>query len=339
MIDHRNDPAWIGGISESELLGDPPIAVGSRVRRVASFLGRRIEYGARVGCASAVRRLGSVVMSRYATPEEEWAALLAGTHPHLHESSPLRFIPSGPRCRFCKAPFGAPGSVVLRRYGYSPWPKQPKICARCFRGLELQSRSCPGSSADAGIGGAEVELSMLFADVRGSSALARRMPALEFTRLMKRFYRTSSEVLFEADAVVEKFVGDEVVGLFIPFLAGSDHARRAVEAGEALLKATGHGHGGDPWVPIGAGVHTGTAFVGIVSSAEGTSDFTALGDPVNVAAHLASMAGPGEVLVTDEAVAAARLRTDGIERREVSLKGRPAHTVVLRGDTRAPADR
>jgi hypothetical protein len=44
VIDHRNDPAWIGGISESELLGDPPIAVGSRVRRVTSFLGRRIEY-------------------------------------------------------------------------------------------------------------------------------------------------------------------------------------------------------------------------------------------------------------------------------------------------------
>lgn len=44
VMDHRNDPVWIGGISESELLGEPPIAVGSRVRRVASFLGKRIEY-------------------------------------------------------------------------------------------------------------------------------------------------------------------------------------------------------------------------------------------------------------------------------------------------------
>ena len=44
VVDNRNDPAWIGGISESELLGDPPITVGSRVRRVASFMGRRIEY-------------------------------------------------------------------------------------------------------------------------------------------------------------------------------------------------------------------------------------------------------------------------------------------------------
>lgn len=44
VVDQRNDPIWIGGISESELVGDPPIRVGSRVRRVASFLGKRIEY-------------------------------------------------------------------------------------------------------------------------------------------------------------------------------------------------------------------------------------------------------------------------------------------------------
>jgi uncharacterized membrane protein len=43
-MDHRNDPVWIGAVSESELLGEPPIVEGSRVRRAASFLGKRIEY-------------------------------------------------------------------------------------------------------------------------------------------------------------------------------------------------------------------------------------------------------------------------------------------------------
>jgi hypothetical protein len=43
-MDPANDPVWIGGISEAELLGEPPIEKGSRVRRIASFLGRRIEY-------------------------------------------------------------------------------------------------------------------------------------------------------------------------------------------------------------------------------------------------------------------------------------------------------
>src|SRR4051794_25397879 len=44
MTDPGNDPAWIGGLREAELLGEPPVGVGSRVRRVASFLGRRIVY-------------------------------------------------------------------------------------------------------------------------------------------------------------------------------------------------------------------------------------------------------------------------------------------------------
>jgi uncharacterized membrane protein len=44
VVDNRNDPVWISGISESQLLGDPPLGIGSLVRRVASFMGRRIEY-------------------------------------------------------------------------------------------------------------------------------------------------------------------------------------------------------------------------------------------------------------------------------------------------------
>jgi adenylate cyclase len=169
---------------------------------------------------------------------------------------------------------------------------------------------------------------MLFADVRGSSKLARQMPVFEFTRLMNRFYNVSRDVLIQHDAVIEKFVGDEVVGLFLPFLAGPDHARRATEAADALLRATGHGSEDRPWVPLGAGVHTGIAFVGIVGSAD-ASDFTALGDPVNIAAHLASHAAIGEILVTTEAAAAASLPSDGLEHRNVSLKGHLVDAVVV----------
>lgn len=275
-------------------------------------------------------------MAEYATPEEEWRDFLAGTHPHLQHASPLRFIPSRPRCKLCRAPFGHPGAFVLRRYGYTPWDKNPKICGRCFKSISAQARACPGGE-DREIGGAEVEISMLFADVRGSSRLAREMPALDFTRLMHRFYRASSDVLIEADAIIEKFVGDEVVGLFIPFLAGADHARKAIEAAAALLRSTGHGREEAPWVPLGAGVHTGRAFVGIVSSAEGTSDFTALGDAMNIAAHLASQAAIGEVLVTDAAVAAAALPVDELERRRLSLKGHPVDAVVVEAGRVAPA--
>lgn len=266
-------------------------------------------------------------MTTYATPEEEWGALLSGTHPHLQDKSPLRFIPSNPRCKLCSAPFGRPGAFVLRRYGYSPWEKNPRICGRCFKNIGAAAKMCPTSDDDRGVNGAEVELTMLFADVRGSSKLARQMPTREFTRLMNRFYSVSKDVLVEADAIIEKFVGDAVVALFLPFMTGLEHARRGVDAAEALLLATGHG-AGEPWVPLGAGVHTGTAFVGIVGS-KSSSDFTALGDPVNIAAHLASQAAAGEILVTDDTAEAAGMTHDHLERRHVSLKGHPVDALVL----------
>jgi adenylate cyclase len=276
-------------------------------------------------------------MPPFATPEEEWAALLSGTHPHQQHPSPFRFVPSSPRCKLCKAPFRGPGGVVFRRAGFVPWPKNPNICGRCFKGLEAHSKACP--SGDGEVGGAVVELSMLFADVRGSSKIARTMPPLEFTHLMNRFYRASSEVLFSSDAILEKFVGDEVVGLFVPFMTGPEHARKAAETARELLRVTGHGTEEGPWVPLGAGVHTGRAFVGIVSSGDSTSDFTALGDPLNVAAHLASQAAIGEVLVTNESAAAGALDVQGLEHRHLSLKGYPVDAVVMQVGAASAAGR
>ncbi len=276
-------------------------------------------------------------MAEYATPEEEWHDFLAGTHPHLADKSPLRFIPSNPRCRLCKAPFGNPGRLILRRYGFEPWVKQPKICGRCFKGLGEHAQMCPGAPDSKEVRGAEVEISMLFADVRGSSKLARQMSTIEFTRLMNRFYRESSAVLIERDAIIEKFVGDEIVGLFIPFLTGPDHAAVAVETAQELLRVTGHGSSEEPWAPLGAGVHTGSAFVGMVGS-DNTSDFTALGDPVNIAAHLASQAAIGEVLVTEEAATAAKVLDGELEHRHLSLKGHPVDAVVLAASRLEPAD-
>jgi adenylate cyclase len=267
-------------------------------------------------------------MPAYATPEEEWGAFLGGTHPHLRDKSPLRFIPSSPRCKLCKAPFGAPGALILRRYGFVPWAKNPRICSRCFRGLATAAAMCPDAPGGEEVRGAEVELSMLFADVRGSSELARQMSVLDFTRLMDRFYKVSGDVLIEHDAIIEKFVGDEIVGLFLPFLTGPDHATRAIDAARALLRATGTGSPGGPWVPLGAGVHSGSAFVGMVGTSE-ARDFTALGDRMNIASHLASQAAAGEILATTEAVERTSLATETLERRHVSLKGHPLDVLVL----------
>lgn len=182
-------------------------------------------------------------------------------------------------------------------------------------------------------GGAEVELTMLFADVRGSTTLAEQMSALEFGRLMNRFYVVATDVLVNTDAMVDRLVGDEVIGLYIPGMTGPAHASLAVEAAQELLKVTGHGARSGPWLPVGVGVHTGFAYVGVVGGTDGNpTDFTALGDNVNITARLASQAGPGEILISEAACSAANLKLEDLERRQMELKGKsePVNVNVLR---------
>jgi adenylate cyclase len=208
----------------------------------------------------------------------------------------------------------------MRMMNLGPWEKNPRFCRGCYQDI------------DANHGGAEIELSMLFADVRGSTGLAERMSPREFSDLLNRFYEVAARILVEREAVVDKFVGDEVVGLFVPGMSGLDHAAKAIDAAKAMLAATGHGSGKGPWIPIGAGVHTGVAFVGSIGH-EGVTDFTALGDAVNTTARLASAAEAGEILVTQAAADAARLAA-GSEERRIELRGRaePVDVVVIRSD-------
>jgi adenylate cyclase len=259
-------------------------------------------------------------------PEEEWRACLVGTARHMVMArKTFGLLPSDPRCKFCSIPFRGPGGFVMRHLSekFGPWDKNPNLCRRCVIGL-----------GSAEVMGAEVDVSFLFADIRRSSELARGMGTFEFTHLMQRFYAVATEVLFAHEALLDKFVGDEVVGFFLPFMAGDQHPRAAVQAARALFEAAGYGSPGGPWLPLGAGVHTGTAFVGYVSRGE-ASEFTALGDTINVTAHLAAQARAGEILITD--AVAASLQTGGLERRRLSLKGHELDALVITLDGRGPA--
>lgn len=242
--------------------------------------------------------------------EELWRGVLLGDELYHHRRRHRR-LPGSPRCKTCLVPLGGPFARVVKLLtGLEPSAKNPRYCNVC----ETFARTHPG--------GAEVELTLLFADVRGSTALAEGMRPAEFGRLMNRFYDAANRVLIDSDALVDKLVGDEVIGLYLPLV--DDGPRRAIEAARALLEATGHGRRDGPWLPVGAGVHAGTAYVGAVGSGDTVSDFTALGDAVNVTARLSSVAGAGEVLISDEAYAASGLDLGDLERRELELKGRAA---------------
>jgi len=196
----------------------------------------------------------------------------------------------------------------MRAIRYGPSPLNRRLCKWCIRAVHRNP------------GGAEVEISVLFADVRGSTALAERMSPDEFSRLLSRFYGVTAQVVDESDGIVDKFLGDGAVALFIPGFAGSNHAAAAIEVARRLLEQTGN-DGPEAWIPVGAGVHTGTSFVGAVGEGDAT-DFTALGDTVNTASRLTDLAAAGEILVSAEAAAAGGLETSGLEKRTLALRGR-----------------
>ena len=223
----------------------------------------------------------------------------------------FKHLPGSPRCKSCYAPFSGAGNIIVRLvFDKRPSSLNPYLCNVC----EQFAREYQG--------GAEVELSLLFADVRGSTSLAEKLGTTEFTRLINRFYRTASQILADSDALIDKIIGDQVAGIYVPGFAGAQHARRAIETSRRLLAATDHGTASTPWIPLGAGVHTGTAYVGSVGSKGGTVDITVLGDAANTAARLAAEAKTGEILISEAAYSAANLELDLPEVRQLTLKGK-----------------
>jgi adenylate cyclase len=247
--------------------------------------------------------------------EDEWRR-------QLTEGTAIRWkrrmrnrIPSSPRCKMCAAPFSGIGGIVMPHFGHARWAKNPKYCAGCYRALRANH------------GGAEIECSLLFADVRGSTTLAERLAPTQLSRLMGRFYDTATSILVDEGAIVDKFVGDEVIGIFIPAMATDSHGEHAIRAARRLMAETGHGRGKEPWLPIGIGVNTDVVYVGSIGGGLDT-EMTAMGDAVNVTARLSSVAAAGEILVPVEAVRKAGLAVAGLERRSLDLKGK-THTVEV----------
>jgi adenylate cyclase len=248
--------------------------------------------------------------------EEFWRDFLTRGHSKERAARRVfRLIPREPRCRLCAAPFSGVGAPLMRLVGKRPSDKNPNWCASCFTFMSDHH------------GGAEIECTLLFADIRGSTTLAEGMSPADFRQLMDRFYDTAAPVVFDHDGIVDKFVGDELVAMFFPLLSGERHAARAIEAARALLRATGHIDLGGPWVPLGAGVHTGMAWVGAVGAGTHTT-LTALGDAVNTTARLASAAMTAEILVTIDAATAAGLDPT-LERRALELSGKQRSTEVV----------
>jgi len=231
----------------------------------------------------------------------------------------VRFLPAPPRCKICNVPFAGPGKV-FKLAGFGQSRKNPSMCTACFEKAPL--------------GGVETEVGVLFADVRGFTALAEESSPEEVAGLLAPFYRAARSALLRHEAVIDKLVGDEVMALFIPLFTRGNVLAKMVAAGVELLEELGSA---EPPLPVGAGADFGRAFVGNVGE-EDVKDFTALGDVVNTAARLQAAAEPGQLLVSERVYQAVQEGFPGASRVELRLKGKGAPVVARAIDVGTRAD-
>ena len=214
-------------------------------------------------------------------------------------------LPHDPRCKFCNAPFQGMGALAVRAlFGKRRSDLNPNFCNLC----DEASRRFPG--------GSEVEMSMLFADVRGSTALSEQMSPTEFSRLINRFYTQATKVIAEEDGLVEKLAGDSVAAFWGAGFAGPHYIVRTVKVAQKLLRVMAQ-----QAIPIGIGVHMGVAFFGAMGTADGLTNISAIGDEVNTAARLASQAAAGEIIISEQALHQAGIDGSDLESRSLELKG------------------
>jgi adenylate cyclase len=217
----------------------------------------------------------------------------------------LNLLPHDPRCKFCHAPFEGMGSLVVRTfYGKSQSNLNPHFCNVC----EDFAKKFPG--------GAEVEMSMLFVDVRGSTSLSEQMTVTAFRELINRFFVESTRVIAREDGLIEKLAGDAVAAFWGAGFAGHDYVARTIRAAQKIQKVME-----GQKIPVGIGVHAGVAYFGAMGSAEGLVNISAIGDEVNTAARIASKAAGGEILVSEQALKAAGMSSSELESRSLELKG------------------
>lgn len=218
----------------------------------------------------------------------------------------MRRLPSDPRCRICHAPYSGAGGRVMKRFGFAPSRKNPSLCDSCFEKAPL--------------GGVEMEIGVLFADVRGFTALAERMAPEDVAQLLNRFYAAATKVLTRS-AIVDKLVGDEVMALYLPQMIGDGWEDELLRDARELLGTVGYRAGAQPWLALGVGIDAGRAYVGNVGAGS-VKDFTALGDVVNTAARLQSAARAGQIVLSERLCGRLAERPAGARAVALELKGK-----------------
>jgi adenylate cyclase len=240
------------------------------------------------------------------SPDEFWRNWFTADAPTLERSMVRLFsvLPHDPRCKLCHAPFEGSGGVLMSVFGRKRSSLNRYFCNSCEEFARTHQ------------GGAEVEMAMLFVDVRGSTALSEQMTPLEFQKLINRFYVGATHAISDQDGLLEKLAGDAVAAFWGAGFAGRDYAAKTVRAAQTIARVMQQED-----IPVGIGVHAGVAYFGTMGDADSVVNISAIGDEVNAAARIASKAAAGEILLSETALAQAHVDGNGLESRTLELKG------------------
>jgi adenylate cyclase len=197
------------------------------------------------------------------------------------------------------------------------------------------SRKIAAEAADIRLGGESQRITLLFADVRGFTTMAEKMKPREAVEVLNEFFARMTNVIFQHDGTLDKYLGDGLMALFgAPFALQND-AEAAVRAAVDMQKSLAELNiiSGKPPLSIGIGIHTGEAVVGFLGT-ERRMDYTAIGDTVNVASRLTSQAGPGQIVISSATHAQLGREISCCQLSAMKLKGRAepieVHEVIWR---------
>jgi class 3 adenylate cyclase len=177
-------------------------------------------------------------------------------------------------------------------------------------------------------------LTILYSDIRGFTQIAQRMEPEELVDALNEYFSAMTDIVFSNGGTLDKYLGDGVLAFFgdpIPF---EDHAERAVATAFEMLARVEDLRGtwmrSEEELSVGVGISTGYVTVGNIGSSTRT-DYTVVGNHVNVAARLATAAEPGQILVSERTMAAVQDRVDGVPVEDLVMKGvqRPVKVFAL----------
>lgn len=177
------------------------------------------------------------------------------------------------------------------------------------------------------------ELTVLFADLRGFTTVAEQLEPEELTRLLNDYLSSMTEVIFEFDGTLDKYIGDGIMAFFGDPVPYADHEERAIRAAVKMrdrffeLQSQWLLEGREN-VTLGIGVHSGFVTVGSIGSPS-RMEYTVIGSNVNLASRLSSMASPGQVLASARTYSQVRHLVEARAVGPLEVKGLPHPVEVV----------